>query len=88
METNSESKSQHPLAHIVLKAFQHQPLLDGSKLAPILAGQSLTAKEARYYSLVAAHTLEILRKVGLLTRNEHGWYHLLERDNVARLSSK
>jgi hypothetical protein len=88
MQEISKLKSQFPLVEVVMRVFQHEPLLDSSKLAPILAGQTLTSREARCYGLVAAHTLEILRKAGLLARNAHGWYHLLERDNVARLSSK
>jgi hypothetical protein len=74
----------HPLAEAVLRAFEQKPRLDGSAIAPLLAGGSLTAREASHFSYVGEHALKALHRDGKLIRDDAGWF-LLKKQNVERL---
>ena len=68
------TKFLHPLALIVMEAFADEPCHDAIKIAVHLGAPMGSPKGVKAYKVVAEDVLEVLRKQGLLVRDEVGWY--------------
>ena len=64
----------HPLGPFVMEAFADEPCHDAIKIAVLLGAPMESAKGLKAYKVVAEDVLEVLRKQGLLVRDEVGWY--------------